>query len=108
MTPRFLQESLAGNRAGMNASGRARNTAAAKSSVAGPIIPRPFQITEVPKRTKVNIKAISAVVSPYSRKQSQSSTSRAEIVRPAAKAARNPLPCTDSAAAKAAKATPSE
>jgi hypothetical protein len=48
------------------------------------------------------------VVSPYSWKQSHSSTSKSAIVSPAANAARNPLPCTDSAAAYAANATPSE
>ncbi len=68
----------------------------------------PLQMIDVPNSTNVNSSAISAVVSPYSRKQSHNSTSSAEIVSPAAKAAMKPLPCTDSAAAYAANARPSE
>ena len=37
---------------------------------------------DVPNSTNVNSSAISAVVSPYSRKQSHNSTSSAEIVKP--------------------------
>ena len=83
-------------------------TKAAKSSVAPLITVKPLQISEVPKSTKVKRSIISAVTPPYSRKQSQSSTSSAAMVKPAANAARNPLPCMASAAAKAVKATPSE
>jgi hypothetical protein len=83
-------------------------TAAANKKASGVAVARPCQMSEIPKRTKVKRSAISAVVSPYSIKQSQSSTSSMAIVIPAAKAAMNPLPWTLSAAAKAAKATPRE
>ena len=44
-------------------------------------------MSELPNRMKVKSNVISAVVWPYSRKQSHSSTSRAAIVKPAQKAA---------------------
>ena len=69
---------------------------------------RPLQINDDPNSTNVKSNAISAVVSPYSRKQSHSSTSIADTVSPAANAARYPLPWSASAAAKAANAMPSE
>src|SRR5207249_5457995 len=74
------------------AMGRIDTTATAKKKTGQLSTVNPPQISELPKRTKVKRSVISAVVSPYSRKQSQSSTSSAAIVIPAAKAARNPLP----------------
>ena len=68
---------------------------------------RPVQMSEVPSATKVSSRNISAAAWPKSRKQSHSSASTAAMVRPAANAARNPLPCTASAAAYAVNATPS-
>src|ERR1041385_5340878 len=53
---------------------------------------KPVHINELPKITNVNSNNISAVTPPYSIKQSQSSTSSAAIVSPAANAARKPLP----------------
>ena len=47
-----------------------------------------IQIKELPSSTNVNRSSISAVTPPYSTKQSQSSTSSAAIVIPAANAAR--------------------
>jgi len=81
------------------AKGRIRIAAAAKAIVRASSRVRPLQMSDPPKRIKVKSNVISAVVSPYSRKQSQSSTSRAAIVIPAANAARKPLPWTASAAA---------
>src|ERR1051326_3029425 len=48
---------------------------------------KPVQMSELPKSTNANSSAISAVVSPYSRKQSQRSRSSAAIVSPAVNAA---------------------
>jgi hypothetical protein len=72
--------------------GRINSTATAKRKIGQLSTVTPLQINELPNRTKVKRSVISAVVWPYSRKQSQSSTSSAAIVIPAAKAARKPLP----------------
>ena len=99
ISARLRHEIGAGMSAGKNATGRSSNAATVKTIVAGPITARPPQMIDVPNSTNVKSSAISAVVSPYSRKQSHSSTSITEMVRPAAKAAMKPLPCSDSAAA---------
>jgi hypothetical protein len=74
------------------ATGRINSTAIANRKTGQLSTVSPLQINELPNRTKVKRSVISAVVWPYSRKQSQSSTSSAAIVIPAAKAARKPLP----------------
>ena len=91
---RLRQSSRVPARETINAIGRINSTAAAKTNIGQLATRKPFQISELPNSTKVKSSAISAVVWPYSRKQSHSSTSSAAIVKPAAKAARNPLPCT--------------
>src|SRR6476469_5614458 len=82
-----------------NATGRIRSENRLKRATGQLKTVNPLQIRWAPKSTNVKSSAISAVVWPYSRKQSQSSTSSAAMVNPAANAARKPLPWTASAAA---------
>src|SRR6185503_4272207 len=82
-----------------NTIGRINTAVTAKSTVITLSTSRPCHMSELPNSMKVKSKVISAVVWPYSRKQSHSSTSRAAIVNPAQKAAKKPLPWTASAAA---------
>src|SRR5437870_3855594 len=89
---RLRKSSLVPARETKKAMGRINTTVTAKRKTGQLSTVNPLQMSELPNRTKVKRSVISAVVSPYSRKQSQSSTSRAAIVIPAAKAARNPLP----------------
>src|SRR5688572_11929986 len=58
--------------AGNRATGRSTITIATNATIWGLRIVRPDQISELPNSTNVNRSAISAVVSPYSTKQSQS------------------------------------
>ena len=71
---------------------RSTIAASAKRIVVPDAAEIPPQMIDVPNSTNVNSSAISAVVSPYSRKQSHNSASIADTVRPAAKAAMKPLP----------------
>ena len=80
MRNRSFQRRFVGSKAGMNATGRAKNTPAVNRSVPGPMMASPVQMSECPNSTNANIRAISAVVSPYSRKQSHNSTSSAEFL----------------------------
>ena len=62
-------------RTGYNTIVRAKSAITTKTIVGKSMTERPVQISEVPSATKVRSKSISAVASPYSRKQSHSSTS---------------------------------
>ncbi len=89
------------------AAGRATNsvTAARASAAARGTVPTIVERT-APKRMNANNMIISEVASPYSRKQSQSSMSRAAIAAPAANAARKPSPPTSTAPVYEAKTRP--
>src|SRR5215207_6140900 len=89
------------------ANGRAtNNTTSANASAGTSGIAPASDDSSAPKRTNASSIAISAVISPYSRKQSHKSKSVLTITAPAKNTARKPLPPTTSPPTYAASTVP--